>query len=75
MIIKYTSDDGTVETRHVHRFQKAGTVEMVSDNGHLLGIFAIAGVQDGKAVAEVGAQDLVPRRVIILDAEADEVIA
>jgi len=51
MIIKYSSDDGTVETRQVHCFQKAGTIEVVAASGKSLGTFRVDAVSVGDTTA------------------------
>lgn len=56
MIIKYSSDDGSVEVRHVHCFQSAGTVELIADNGELLGIFRVEGFEEPVSTLEDDAE-------------------
>jgi hypothetical protein len=52
MIIKYSSDDKSVEVRHVHCFQSAGTVKLIAGNGELLGIFRVEGIEGRVSMLE-----------------------
>jgi hypothetical protein len=76
MIIKFSSDDTTVETRQVYHFPKSGAVEVITNNRRLLGVFQITCTQDVDGDVEEGpVGGRLGREPLTLDAEADGVSA